>query len=443
MQTKGEARFIAMSDHGLNVCAASARISTTDGTALEIFGKGDGGERDLKLIRKVLGSGHKSLLEHHVFSLALENVSVLVEQFLIEFRLASFTVKSRRYVNFSGAGFYVPDSLSGDAREKYVAGMTDRFSDYNQLMALDIPKEDARFVLPYCFLSNFYLTCNARELIHIICSMIYGRGSMFAELVMLGEQLLSQFEAVYPGVIESEKAHYERCAVAPFEGEFHAASAVVPSIKLLSAPADPESLLQGALQFTGRFPDLTLKQAAQALVRDARPRELECLSFTYLVKDVSLASVTHYTRHRMQSPLIKQVIAAVHRGAYIVPDTIAANEQAIRIYQNAFERNHQVLMEMMDMGMSYENASYFALAGNVIDMMITMNARELLHFLKLRTCTRAQWEIQKLSVSLLEQLRTCSHTIFDSFGPSCAVELRCPEGRMSCGKPQFPKDVDA
>ena len=35
--------------------------------------------------------------------MAFENVSVFCEQFIIEFRLASFTVKSRRYVDFADA----------------------------------------------------------------------------------------------------------------------------------------------------------------------------------------------------------------------------------------------------------------------------------------------------------------------------------------------------
>ena len=83
--------------------ASGGRISTMDGTADEIFetSLAAGREKNEKLIGKVLSSGHTSVLEHGFVNLAFENVSVLAEQFLIEFRLASFTVKSRRYVDFS------------------------------------------------------------------------------------------------------------------------------------------------------------------------------------------------------------------------------------------------------------------------------------------------------------------------------------------------------
>ena len=108
----GGAVILSASDEGIRVSAASARISTTEGSALSAFEKGDGAERDLKLIRKVLASGHRTVVEHQTYTIAFHDVSVLAEELLIECRLASYTVKSRRYVNFSGAGYIVPEGLS-------------------------------------------------------------------------------------------------------------------------------------------------------------------------------------------------------------------------------------------------------------------------------------------------------------------------------------------
>ena len=88
----------------LDVTAAAARISTQEGTAREIYARSGDREKDLKLVGKVLSSGHQSVVEHQTFSIAFNDVSVLAEQFIIEFRLASFTVKSRRSVEFSKAG---------------------------------------------------------------------------------------------------------------------------------------------------------------------------------------------------------------------------------------------------------------------------------------------------------------------------------------------------
>ena len=83
-----------------------------------------------------------------------------------------------------------------------------------------------------------------------------------------------------------------------------------------------------------------------------------------------------------------------------------------------------------------ETLVYVLLAGNVMDLVTTMNARELRLFLKLRTCTRAQWEIRAFAIEALRLLRERCPLLFADYGPSCVCEGRCPEGRMSCGRMQ-------
>ena len=51
----------------------------------------------------------------------------------------------------------------------------------------------------------------------------------------------------------------------------------------------------------------------------------------------------------------------------------------------------------------------------------TMNARELLLFSRLRTCTRAQWEIRGVARQMVAALSRTSPEIFGGYGPSCAV----------------------
>lgn len=155
MTTLTQAKIVSWSTGGEEVCAGAARISTTSGDALELFEKARGNPRNQDLIGKVLRSGHRSVIEHAVFSIAMQNVSVYVEQYFIECRLASFTVKSRRYVDFSGLGYYIPPALSGTDLEDYRRYMDGLFAAYQKLLEADVPKEDARFVLPYAFAATF------------------------------------------------------------------------------------------------------------------------------------------------------------------------------------------------------------------------------------------------------------------------------------------------
>lgn len=69
------------------------------------------------------------------------------------------------------------------------------------------------------------------------------------------------------------------------------------------------------------------------------------------------------------------------------------------------------------------------------NLTMTMNARELLHFFRLRCCNRAQDEIRHLADEMLVLCRQVAPTIFASAGAPC-VSGPCPEGKMSCGHPK-------
>ena len=406
----------------LRVVASAGRISTTGGSALEVLKKADGGERDLRLVGKVLSSGHRSVLEHQTLSVAFDNVSVLVEQFVIEFRLASFTVKSRRYVDFSDAGYVLP----AGAPEGFGERMEALFALYARLLELGIPREDARFVLPYCFRSNFYVTLNARELAHMLGAMLYGHGARCAEIRALGASLRDQFERLYPGALEDAAAFATAPARTP-EG-FSAPQVAVGDAQLLCGPEDGK-ILERALAFTRR--SLTMSE----LPRDGRARELELMNYVFCVRDVSLSCVTHFARHRMQSPLFMPTLDALCRGRYVLPDTVAAVPEAREAYESAFREQSAFAREMVARGLAMEDAAYCALSGHTADILFSMNARELAHFFRLRTCERAQWEIRAVAWRMLGLLRARCAELFDECGPSCLVTGRCPEGRLSCGRP--------
>ena len=422
----------------LRVAASSARISTQQGTALEIFDRSAGDAKDLKLLDKVLASGHKSVIEHQTFSIAFNDVSVLAEQFVIEARLSSFTVKSRRYVDFAGAGYVVPNGLDEAQKAIYDRAMRQCFADYEALMALGVPEEDARFVLPYCLRSNFFMTVNARELIALIAAMLKGRGAGFAEIEGLGKQLKAQFDALYPGVVDAELERTTACAPMPLPTDIQPPKEAVGDAALISAPDDVRATLGAAMAFSGRFQasdgDSLTRDSLRALLKDTRPRELELLNYVFRVRNISLACLTHFTRHRILSPLIPPVAEALAGGRYVMPESISAIPGAEAIYRRAFERQAEAAREALAAGIGERDIGYFAMSGHQLDILLGMNARELLHFMRLRTCSRAQWEIRGVAGVMLALLREQVPDLFDLYGASCRFGP-CPEGRMSCGKP--------
>ena len=145
----GKATILGFSPNLAAMISSGGRISTMEGTAGQIWQRSLelGEEKNERLIGKVVSSGHTSVLEHGYVNLSFENVSVFAEQFLIEFRLASFTVKSRRYVDFSNCGWVTPFADAARA-EIYDAEVRRLFGVYDALCAAGVPKEGARFVPP-------------------------------------------------------------------------------------------------------------------------------------------------------------------------------------------------------------------------------------------------------------------------------------------------------
>lgn len=74
-------------------------------------------------------------------------------------------------------------------------------------------------------------------------------------------------------------------------------------------------------------------------------------------------------------------------------------------------------------------------------LIVTMNARELLHFFNERCCNRAQEEIRELAWRMLILVRNVAPSIFVGAGPSC-LHGACKEGPMTCGKRYFIKYKD-
>ena len=233
----GKATILGFSPNLAAMISAGGRISTMEGTAGQIWQKSLelGEEKNERLIGKVVSSGHTSVLEHGYVNLSFEDVSVFAEQFLIEFRLASFTVKSRRYVDFSNCGWVTPFADAARAAV-YDAEVRRLFGVYDALCAAGVPKEDARFVLPYGFHSNFFCSMNARELVHVMNELTYGRGAKYAELRALGESLFAQCEAQAPYLALRKEREY---AVQPPAVPAGEALRCVAAVTLLDGTAEP------------------------------------------------------------------------------------------------------------------------------------------------------------------------------------------------------------
>lgn len=166
----------------------------------------------------------------------------------------------------------------------------------------------------------------------------------------------------------------------------------------------------------------------------------EHASFTFSVEGVSRAFLAQITRHRIASFSVRsQRYVSEGEFNYIIPPAItnlgqAAAEKYTLQMQTMLEWYKQWQRELGATGeKSNEDARFVLPNACETKMIVTMNARELMHFFNLRCCNRAQWEIQNVAWQMLEQVLTVAPNVFALSGPSCVGGV-CSEGKMSCGK---------
>jgi thymidylate synthase (FAD) len=118
------------------------------------------------ILDHVMNLGHTSVIEHTSFTFAISDVSRSLTHQLVRHRIASYAQQSQRYVNLSNPSYVTPPKINKNPQMKkaYDKTMKVIWEQYNKLMEMKIPAEDARYVLPNSTCTNIIVTMNARSL---------------------------------------------------------------------------------------------------------------------------------------------------------------------------------------------------------------------------------------------------------------------------------------
>ena len=126
-------------------------------------------DRVRSVLSTVIGSGHLSTLEHASYTFAVDGVSRALTHQLVRHRLASYNQQSQRYVKFAdGVPVVKPASIeqNDEASDLFDEAVAAVEAAYARLLELEVPAEDARYLLPNAAESKIVITMNVRELLH-------------------------------------------------------------------------------------------------------------------------------------------------------------------------------------------------------------------------------------------------------------------------------------
>lgn len=217
-------------------------------------------------------------------------------------------------------------------------------------------------------------------------------------------------------------------------------------VRLLNHTPDPERAIAaaarlcyapvGAAELLETMSDEAVRKVLKVIITSGHTSALEHASYTFAIDGVSRALTHQLVRHRLASynQQSQRYVSYAEEPEFIVPPSIAENPAALKRYKAANAAAFAAYRELLDSGVAPEDARYLLPNAMETKIVVTMNVRELLHFLELRCCNRAQWEIRALALSMLDLAEPTAPYIFMDAGASCR-RGPCREGSMTCGDP--------
>ena len=156
--------LLACTQNADAICAAAGNSCYSESSSADILGNID----SEKVLSRIVGMGHHSVIEHAVFTFSVEGVSRALTHQLVRHRVASFSQQSQRYVSMDSASYVTPHTVESDpeASKVFDDAMEAIWEAYGRLEEMGIPPEDARYLLPNGCTTNITITMNARELLH-------------------------------------------------------------------------------------------------------------------------------------------------------------------------------------------------------------------------------------------------------------------------------------
>jgi thymidylate synthase (FAD) len=214
-------------------------------------------------------------------------------------------------------------------------------------------------------------------------------------------------------------------------------------VKLLRYTDDPERTIAAAARIsytTKPVPELlkTMEQEKIAafltqLLSAGHVSPFEHASFTFFIDGISRVTSHQLVRHRVASYTQQSQRYVFHKGLeYVTPPSISSKPALKQKFDYFLSQAHDLYKQMVAEGISVEDARYVLPNAIITRLVMTMNARELMHSSSLRLCLKAQWEIVELFEKIKEEVKKVSPFLGNQLKPKCYDLTYCNE-KESCG----------
>jgi thymidylate synthase (FAD) len=155
------------------------------------------------------------------------------------------------------------------------------------------------------------------------------------------------------------------------------------------------------------------KELIAKAIRDKTFDVIEHAVFMFEIEGISRICSHQLVRHRIASyDQESQRFSAVEREDFIVPPSIQSNPEALKLYDEIMKRSVEAFKKLKELEIPKEDARFVLPQSIGTKLVVTANARSLMHFFWQRTAPQAQWEIRELAELMLKECRKVAPSIF-------------------------------
>jgi thymidylate synthase (FAD) len=155
------------------------------------------------------------------------------------------------------------------------------------------------------------------------------------------------------------------------------------------------------------------KELIAKAIRDKTFDVIEHAVFMFEIEGVSRVTTHQLVRHRIASyDQESQRFSAVEKEDFIIPHTIQSNPAALKVYEELLKSSIEAFKILKELEVPKEDARFVLPQSIGTKIVMTANARALMHFFYQRTALQAQWEIRELAELMYQECKKVAPTIF-------------------------------
>lgn len=213
----------------------------------------------------------------------------------------------------------------------------------------------------------------------------------------------------------------------------------------------------GAIEIAEKMTEDSIGKYINMLAGLGHYSPFEHANFTFMIEGISRACSHQIVRHRTgkYSQQSQRYVDLEDTFKVIVPPEIMNCPEAMEMYKKSIINDfdcyknitevlkekyiHDGIDEKAASKKAIEDARFTLPNACETKIVMTMDARNLINFFEKRCCNRAQWEVREVANQMLDLVLEVAPNLFAKAGAKCVFD-KCPEGKMSCGKKQEPRE---